>query len=519
MVKYYSLFITVIFWFRISSAQHQNIVIGTLNEPNEPSIAVCPVNPELITAGSNLNNYYFSSDGGFSWEESVITSPQLGVWGDPCIIADTLGNFYFFHLSNPVGPAWIDQIVCQKTTDNGATWSPGVGIGLNGDKAQDKEWAVYDPLSNSIYVTWTQFDSYGSFNPADSSLILFSRSTDLGETWSTPVRISNVAGDCADSDNTVEGAVPAIGPDGEIFVAWAGPSGILFDRSTDQGITWLTNDIFVTDQPGGWDYDIPDISRANGLPVTCCDVSPGPNRGTIYINWSDQRNGSNDTDVWLVKSMDGGFTWSQPIRVNDDLPGKQQFFCWMTIDQTNGKLWIVYYDRRNYDDSMTDVYLALSEDGGETFSNFRISESPFYPSSTVFFGDYTNVSAVNNVVRPVWTRLDNFQLSIMTAIIDPLILHVQYNAMVPYSCSDVFPNPFGNTTAITFKLRSEAIVNLILLNSYGQKIATLIDQEKYPAGKYKEILDSRQWNLKSGVYYLDLTTGTNQLRHKLVFVN
>ncbi|MEZ5146518.1 MAG: sialidase family protein [Bacteroidales bacterium] len=67
------------------------------------------------------------------------------------------------------------------------------------------------------------------------------------------------------------------------------------------------------------------INRCNGLPITVCDLSGGPNNGTIYINWSDQSNGEDDTDVWVVKSTDGGDTWSEPMRVNDDPPGKQQF--------------------------------------------------------------------------------------------------------------------------------------------------------------------------------------------------
>ncbi len=198
--------------------------------------------------------------------------------------------------------------------------------GLNGTKAQDKEWGTIDRNNGNIYVTWTQFDDYGSSNPNHRTNIMFSKSTDSGATWSPAKRINEVDGDCIDSGNTVEGAVPTVGPNGEIYVSWAGPLGIVFDKSYDEGETWLDNDIFVSDFPGGWAFDIPGIYRCNGMPVTVCDVSGGPNHGTIYINWSDQRNGIDDTDVWLVKSTDGGETWSERKRVNDDPPGKQQFF-------------------------------------------------------------------------------------------------------------------------------------------------------------------------------------------------
>jgi hypothetical protein len=75
--------------------------------------------------------------------------------------------------------------------------------------------------------------------------------------------------------------------------------------------------------PGGGDYAVLGIYRANGLPVT---ASAGPYRGSIYVNWTDQRNGPTDTDVWLTRCDDGGQNWSAPIRVNDDAPGRHQFF-------------------------------------------------------------------------------------------------------------------------------------------------------------------------------------------------
>ena len=68
----------------------------------------------------------------------------------------------------------------------------------------------------------------------------------------------------------------------------------MFDKSTDGGDTF-GKDIFVTTQPGGWNFDVPGIYRCNGFPVTACDISNSLYRGTIYIMWSDQRNGIDDT--------------------------------------------------------------------------------------------------------------------------------------------------------------------------------------------------------------------------------
>lgn len=505
-------------------AQHQNVLVSNLNYPNEPCIAIDPNNTDRMVAAANLNNFYYSSDAGLTWTGGRATS-TYGVWGDPVVVADDQGSFYYFHLSNPPNGNWIDRIVCQKSTDGGKSWSRGTFMGLvpiaGGAKAQDKEWAVVD-RNNHIYVTWTQFDRYGSAAPQDSSNIRFAKSTDGGETWSEPVRINQVAGDAIDSDNTVEGAVPAIGPQGEIYVAWAGPAGIVFDKSTDGGETWLADDIFIDAMPGGWNFSVPGIYRCNGFPVTVCDLSDSPQRGTIYVNWSDQRNGEHDTDVWLAKSHDGGLTWSAPIRVNDDGPGRHQFFTWMTIDQVNGTLYFVFYDRRNYSDNRTDVFMAMSRDGGATFTNFQVSESPFTPRPEIFFGDYTSIAAHNNIVRPLWTRLNNVELSLLTAIIDldqiTGIKDRRETLPQAHAPAQNYPNPFDEATYLSFKLHRPAILSLKIYDLLGREVATVIDRKPYGIGQYVESFQPRDLGLPSGAYYFVLQNGSAVMRNRMIYV-
>ncbi|HPE87504.1 MAG: T9SS type A sorting domain-containing protein [Bacteroidales bacterium] len=498
------------------TAQHQNIRISNSRSPEEPTVVINPQNTNQVIAGSNIDNVFYSHDGGYSWTVNDLDSPY-GVWGDPVIIADTAGHFYYFHLSNPPNGNWIDRIVCQKSTDGGVTWSEGTYIGLNGEKAQDKHWAVVDRSTNAIYLTWTQFDVYGSSSSEHKSDILFSKSYDGGLTWSTPVRINEVSGDCIDSDNTTEGASPAVGPDGEIYVAWMGPQGIVFDRSTDEGESWLEHDILIDDLPGGWDFTVPGISRSNGFPVLRCDLSGGIHHGTLYLNWSDQRNGDDDTDLWLVKSVDGGFSWSEKVRVNDDEPGKHQFFTWMDIDQGSGDLWFVFYDRRNYADNFTDVYMALSQDGGATFTNFVISETPFEPWSSVFFGDYNNLSVHNGIVRPVWTRLVGGSLSVWTAIVDVHAVGEPDQEAIPFELEQNFPNPFAQTTWFKYKLRRAEVISLRVYDITGRPVATLIKNREKEAGRHVAHFDPGEYGLSSGIYYFSLETKTQVVRRKMVF--
>ncbi len=455
MKKYYKLILLLHLFTFNTFSQYQNVRVDAANsnQPEEVSIAINPINPNNIAAAANINHFFRSSDGGLTWQTSFLSS-SFGVWGDPSVIYDELGNLYFGHLSNPPLPGyWIDRIVVQRSTNNGINWNDGAGVGFLSPKNQDKEWLgvdMHSPLyKGNIYMTWTEFDNYGSSSPNDSSRIRFSRSTDRGLSWSDAITVSDISGDCVDEDNTVEGAVPCVGPNGEVYVSWAGPLGLMFDKSTNGGNNWGT-DIFVSTIPGGWDFAVPGIYRCNGLPVTACDTSQSPFRGNIYINWSDQSNGTGNTDVFLSKSTDGGNTWSAVKKVNDDNTTRHQFFTWMTIDQTTGVLYFVFYDRRNTSNNLTDVYVARSTDGGETFDNFKVSESSFNPSSSIFFGDYTNIAAMNKMVYPIWMRLDTGTLTVWSAIIN------DSSAIIPVELSSFTANVIEEKVQLAWQTSSES---------------------------------------------------------------
>jgi hypothetical protein len=492
----------------------QNVMISDVGNPSEPSIVINPSNTNQLVAGSNLANVFTSNDAGKTWSKNKLTSPY-GVWGDPAIICDNKNNFYYFHLSNPgASGSWIDRIVCQKNTNLAPSWTTGTYTGLNGGKNQDKQWAVFDKTTSTIYLTWTEFDKYGSATTTDKSRILFSKSTDYGATWSSALKINSVDGNCVDKSDTVEGAVPTVGPNGEIYVSWSGPKGIVFKKSLDKGATWSTNEIPVL-STHRWDFPVPGADRHNGMPITNCDRSGGTHNGTIYINWSDQSKGTNDTDIFIAKSTNGGTSWSTPKRVNNDPPGKHQFFTWMTIDQTNGYIYVVFYDRRNYTNDNTDVYLATSTDGGTTFTNTKISTTPFTPVSSVFLGDYTNISAHNGVIRPIWTRMDGGSTSVWTALVSQSTLsnpdfnqnETDNNAIVNY------PNPTTEDSYFSFKLYKDSFVSIKIYDVTGKEVYT-VTNKTFPMGKH--VLSIKSSELTSGAYTYVIKTDYYTKTKKMV---
>jgi hypothetical protein len=392
--------------------------------PAELSVAIDPTDPENVVVvslaagppeGPGTTNYaYVSRDGGVSWSTVAQPNPDRRTQGDDAVTFDAQGRAFRSYISfegiripRP-RKAW-NGIFVSRSDDKGMSWSDPVPVvdHINTvEPFEDKPWLITDNVPDSphfgnLYVAWTRFDVYGSADPADSTQILFSRSLDGGETFSVPIRISDTGGDAVDSDDTVEGAVPAVGAGGEVYVAWAGPRGIVFDRSEDGGWTFGIDRVVATN-PGGWDMPVPGMVRHNGMPVTGVDLSGGPDGGTVYINWIDQRNG--DLDVFVLASRDGGESWESPVRVNDDpfRNGKDQLFTWMAVDPEDGSVNIVFLDRRDTQGTTQRVTVARSTDGGRTFANTTVDQEAFSCADAGFYGDYLAIAAQAGMVVAAW---------------------------------------------------------------------------------------------------------------------
>src|SRR6266480_717542 len=292
--------------------------------PAEVSIAINPKNLDNIVAASfqtgrpprpHAGSYnYVSMDGGKTWKTTPVENPKGLTQGDDAVYLGADGSAYHAHLSF-VGirvakpPRAESGILVESSKDEGLSWNgsvPAINHINSVTPFEDKPGIVVDnaaesPHKGNVYLAWTRFDVYGISDPECHSQIYFSRSTDGGTTFSMPFRISDTGGDCRDSDNTVEGAVPAVGPKGEVYVVWAGPLGLVFKKSLDGGLT-LSKDKVMGLIPGGWDYSVEGLDRANGMPVTGVDLSNGPNKGMLYVNWIDARNG--DPDVFVASSRD-----------------------------------------------------------------------------------------------------------------------------------------------------------------------------------------------------------------------
>src|SRR2546425_12750396 len=233
-----SSFVLVLILLSSQAALAQRVVrvsdLDAIN-PAEVTIAINPTNPDNIVAASfqagrpprpRYASYnYVSMDGGKTWKTFPVEDLKGLTQGDDAVYFSSDGTAYHAHLSF-IGirvakpPRAENGMLIESSSDGGLTWSESVAAINHVNTVipfEDKPGIVVDNAPQSkhkgnVYLAWTRFDIYGSNDPDCHSHIYFTRSTDGGKTFAMPVKISEGAGDCRDSDNTVEGAVPAVAP-------------------------------------------------------------------------------------------------------------------------------------------------------------------------------------------------------------------------------------------------------------------------------------------------------------------
>jgi uncharacterized repeat protein (TIGR01451 family) len=396
----------------------------TTNAQDETTIAVNPTNPRNLVAGSITYETgtgqcaaYSSMDRGKTWTQQVLpNAPPFTASGDPVVAFDANGTAYFLCMNLfPSGSAFRTQYVL-RSTDGGQSWgAPVLALGSPSTDDDKGTMAVDDhpgsPFTGNVYVAATR-------GPCGPGELRFSRSTTGGAAFVPDQKVN-------DSAAIAFGGNIAVGADGAVYVSWgqltpcgAGQSmnAIMVDKSTDGGQSFgaLT---------GGTDHPIRIGDLLEG-------VRPEPNRGgstavlgtnptdpnVVYAVWPEDPAGVDDSDVMFARSLDGGNTWSAPLRVNVDVNPAGEFFSqfWptMAVDPSDGEIDIVWYSDQNDPNRtdttpLVDLYFRSSSDGGTSFGPaMRVSSA----SSTMptfqtfnFFGDYIGIDSYGGVAHPVWT--------------------------------------------------------------------------------------------------------------------
>lgn len=380
-----------------------------IGDQNEATIAIDPTNTQRMFVASNGNaaGQVFtarSNNGGTTW----IQGPTIGSCCDPSAAYDKFGNLYLVVL---------DQLLLS--TNNGQTFTSilaisggdqptvATGPGPASNPGSASVWVTYFTggiVAQGALVTGPGLANIGPFSPAQFA----------------PGSTSNNFGDIT------------VGPNGQVMVTYQdniptqGPSTIYVNLDPD-GLGPMGFGARVTVTPtnvGGFDFIPPQAFRSVDAEAGLAyDHSAGPNRGRVYMVYTDETLPENDDlDIFVRYSDDNGASWSSPIRVNDDTTPNSQFLPRIAVDPSTGFIAVTFHDSRNdngtapgstngisNDDAQ--FFGAVSIDGGFTWgTNFQISNGTSNSArspSPIDYGDYTGLAFLNGVFFPVWADNSN----------------------------------------------------------------------------------------------------------------
>lgn len=143
-----------------------------------------------------------------------------------------------------------------------------------------------------------------------------------------------------------------------VFVVWEDDRDgelqnrqVYFNRSVDQGETFLPEDIPIDADPDGLTMSFEPRIAGTGE--------------DLYVAWYDDRNGA--YDVFVTQSSTLGDAWSAPIRVDQDLlGGAYSAHPRIAVGDDGRTVWVVWEDSR---DGVADIWFARSTDGAVTFDD------------------------------------------------------------------------------------------------------------------------------------------------------
>lgn len=414
-----------------------DVSVRHLNE-SEETIAVNPTNPNNIVTVTNIGHTEagltagmfegISFDGGHTWTRKLIAlggSDPLGdACCDPSLSFDRYGNLFMTYLYEVE-----DQVPIALSTDGGVTFTVIANISaadLPAKKSQGDNRGLFRFVDQPTIVAaanevWVVFNAGGPIVATGAPV------RGLGAVGAfIPVEVVPGTNNCTYGD-------VQIGPAGQVMQACnltesGQGGGKIFVNVDPDGVgpAGFGSRTFVTEtHVGGFDFIPAQPDRSVDAEVGLAwDRTGGIHHGRVIMVYTGEHpNESNNTDVYVRHSDDGGTTWSAPVRVNDDATTNSQFLPKISLDPTGGNVAVVWYDSRNdlgtggsgdtdgvpNDDAQ--FWGAFSTDGGASFTpNVRISagtSNSHDSGNGIDYGDYSGLSFFGGVAHPAWSDNSN----------------------------------------------------------------------------------------------------------------
>lgn len=501
-----------------------NIRLNQLDGVSEPVVAINPDNDaKMVVAANDFRIFgnsarlFFSNDAGNSWIPALVPLSGLSNFTeatDPAVAYDAQGNVYYAMIHyQTFGNG--DGLFVNMSADNGATWkNKAVEVKRNSDATvfEDRPAITVDNSSgtfkNNVYVTWTSLEN-------ENGRILFSRSVNGGASFENYIELAT--GKVHTTDVKVD-------QNGAVYVAFLlNNNTIVVRKSVDGGLSFGAPVTAATFEHSGIAYNNTFLLKQNG--TTGVKVRSFPTlallNNHVYICYS-AKNAGDLSDIFMVKSPDGGATFSAPVKINNDNTGSDQFMP--RADVRDGKLYITWLDSRDDANNVTiAAYLGVSEDAGASFTNRRLASQDFNPSSILlknYIGDYIGLAVGRENIISVWTDGRNNLFDVYAGIIKMNPTSVDNPAVAgEFTLNQNYPNPFNPSTVISYSVPAENQVTIKLYDISGKEIANLFNGF-VGAGSHSFNFDAKglRLDLASGTYVVKVQYGEIMKSIKMSFV-
>jgi hypothetical protein len=452
---------------------------GAQTKPrSESNIRVNPRNPTLIIAASNniqasgTQAQFASSNSGGTWSQSYLPLTTGDAFhSDPTVEWTSDGTAWATTIGINAAIT-ILKLRCYKSTDNGSTWT--FDSTFSGTQtATDKQMTWVDsslisPYRDNMYAIWH-----------NGAPVFMNRRT--GGAWQTPVQVSG-----SETTGTGIGGDVRTNSAGDVFGFWPDTvSRKIFTVKSTNGGSSYGSPITIATTFDSYDIGVPAMNNRRVLIYTTGGAYKTASTSYAFVAWNDLSGESGcttagnepaasttsacKTRIWFSRSTNGGSAWSTPVMINNQSSKNDQFNPWMVVDETNGRVALIYYD--TVGDSgrkKTDVYYQSSADFGGTWSTpVKVSTAQTDETSSGSdplgnqYGDYNGLSGLAAQFFPSWTdRRNNASEEVWTAAItdsggtgpDPSILPWGWDR-VPRSA------PYWQTSDIWVDNDGDGIVN------------------------------------------------------------
>lgn len=556
--------------FQCAPAQTNTIIPNsTANlDLSENSVAVHPLNPNIVLSANNRHNQiltgvsaHVSTDWGVTW-----TPLNYGIMpnsnSDPTAMIDLNGFLYVSYLgegvrvarSTDLGNNWssflipnsfssdkphskIDNscnspyrgriycawdgsgILFTYSTDNGANWktplitlpssSPGHGVNITTDNA------------GTVYVIWP----IQGRQPLAYNALRFTKSTDGGDTWSTPVTITLQYFVKKDESGWTSLAVNM--QDGTLFLVYSGSLAnpinydVYLKKSIDGGSTWSSESIVNQVQ-----------TRSQIFPWISCD----PVTGHLACIYYDSREGNlpENKHAYVSISTNAGMNWCD-MRVSTEGVGNATGVGsdYIGIEINKGivyPIWTKYNGGNTYSTIIYPFEVVPKNLNIQNivYSGYNIVQSANSISSsdvTIAIGSNTVFRSSESItLNPGFTMgkastfiaelysCDGLEADNTFAVNYYKNINRKINETpLEFSLSQNYPNPFNPVTLIKYSLKYDSYVSIKIYNIIGQLVKILVDN--FESKGYREIL----WDgtngygnqVSSGIYFYKIITSQN----------